>query len=276
MLLILVLLSACHDKSNNLSIVIAKYKDKELTNGDILNQLPANVDSTDSIRYTKLYASQWIQEQVLTDKAFEIVGDLKNQILPKVEDYKRKLAILALNRFLIDKQLDTIITPQQITEYYDAHKSEYVNKTTLYQYSYVRTSNQDTPELRLRLVSEDPKDKTIVLEWCKKNAIDYKLDESWVDELTLSKLPAAAGCNSAFFIPNKQVCYYTQQVSGKQVLIFFTVNRILKVGEALPIKMIQDKIKNQILELRKQTLLKQYQENALKEALANQDIQQNI
>ena len=266
------MLFRCQGSKDYNSEIVAEYKDIQLTRGDIVTQLPAGVDSTDSIRYAKLYLSQWIEEQILTEKAFEVVGDLKTELLPRVEDYKRKLAILALNNYLIEKQLDTIITPQQIAEYYEKHKSEFLNKSTLYQYYYVSTSNADTPELRLRLASNDPKDKAIVVEWCKKNAIDYKLDESWVDEPTLNKLPAASGCNPAYFTPSKQVCYYVQQAFGKQVLNFFIVNRVLKAGEPLPIEMVQRKIKNQVLELRKQTLLKEYQENALKEAQANQDV----
>lgn len=266
--------ASCQSDKRDASIIVAEYKDNQLTRGDVIAQLPTNVDSTDSVRYANLYVSQWIQEQVLTEKAFEVVSDLKSGLLPKVADYKRKLAILALNNYLIEKQLDTIITPQQLAEYYEKHKSEFLNKSTLYQYYYIRTSNTDTPELRLRLVSNDPKDKAIVLEWSQKHAIDYKLDESWVDELTLQKLPAAAGCSPALLANSQQVCYYIQQAAGKPTLNFFVVNRILKVGEPLPVEMVQARIKNQILELRKQTLLKEYQENALKEAQASHDVHQ--
>jgi hypothetical protein len=127
--------SAGEDKGN----VLAKVYEEELFEKDLKDYLKEQqFDFIDSAKVAEAYISQWVNEQILVHAATENKELDKEKIDRTVEQFKIEMQILQLEQLLVDEQLDTNISGDEIKDYYDAHQEDFQLNDYLVKVLYIK------------------------------------------------------------------------------------------------------------------------------------------
>jgi len=250
----------------------ASYKGIILTKGELKSMLPKNLPTLDSARVTGLFIDQWIHEQMLMELAQSKIPDLETKLNFKLEDQKRKLAILELKTFFQEKESDTV-HPDSVKAYYQTHTSEFLSTTNMYQCWFLSTENKDIPQVKLALSGNDPAAFSDLKEWCKKNAPDYKLDDSWIDEQAFEKIQnfAPKGKDLRDTKPGSPFVYMLTGTKEKPLHNFFVMRNVVKTGEPLPMEVAEMRIKARIINNQKNRAFDDFVKQSWNQLQKNED-----
>jgi len=173
-LIMLVLQLGC---SGDNDTVVASYKGEKLTLGEVKDHVPDGSSKADSSRYATMFIEEWKMEQCLVDAALERVGDAEARIENKMKDYRRKMIINELHNFLLANNANPTIDDDEAEKYYKDNMQQFISQGNLYWYGYIRSKDPSVQNFTQKLISPNEIERTELLQWCKQNALEYKLDE---------------------------------------------------------------------------------------------------
>ena len=250
------------------SPVIIRFKDNVLTQRMLDQYMPEGVSSEDSMRYADQFVKQWIKEQAIMDQALAADETLGERIEFKVQDYKAKLIMHEYHSALIADSLDTEVSDTEIRAYYDQHKDNFRSKENLYSYFYVVTTASSTNEPANWMRGEKPEDMEKLKTWAAENAMEYKLDSAFVGETTINLVSKGYFGNLQRAGIGKLI-RWNGVISGERRRYLFKMLDIVKEGEALPLRLCREKIKNLIINDRKVKLIERTEKKIVRDARAN-------
>lgn len=85
---------------------------------DIESKLPQFQKEKDSIEFLDFYTQNWIKNQVIFAKSKASLNEKEDYIQEKVENYKESLLVHLFEQEFIKQKMDTVVTSQEIMEYY--------------------------------------------------------------------------------------------------------------------------------------------------------------
>src|SRR5690606_18744430 len=91
------------------------------------------------------------------------------QIEKQIEEYRNSLIIYELEQVLIKNQLDTVVTEDEIVNYYAEHEDTFVLKRPIFKVSFIEL-NTNAPELdRVKkwFASDELESRNLLLQYCK-------------------------------------------------------------------------------------------------------------
>lgn len=115
--LILTLFSCQNSKNGSDDIVIATVYNKNLYLSDLQSVLYEGISVNDSIVRTKAFIDNWIRRQLLIHHAENTLNDSELDFSKQVEDYRNSLIIYKYETILIDQNLDTVVSKEEIKKY---------------------------------------------------------------------------------------------------------------------------------------------------------------
>ncbi len=118
------LLFSCEEK-DQVEGAVARVNDRYLFEEELKNVMPENQTREDSILFRNNYIKNWATKQLLYEKALINVANQDEEIKSLVEDYRRELLIDRYKRALLQQELDTVVTDEDLDEYYEANKNVY-------------------------------------------------------------------------------------------------------------------------------------------------------
>ena len=253
--------------------LVASYRDKQLRQENIRQFLPKGVAQKDSARIASAYVQQWLKEQAIMDEALSNYSDLAEEVEAKVEDYRAKLIMHSYQNRLIDESLEKNVGQKEIVAFYEANKSNFNSKENLYNYFYVVTKNRDRSDPSNWIQSEDAGDQQKLLEWSKVNAMEYKLDSTFVNEAVINHVSKGYYGNLKKSDPGKLI-RWTGVIKGENRYYLFKMVKVVNVGEPLTLDQCKDKIRDIILNERKISMIEKNEERILKNAKSNNIIRE--
>ena len=105
--------------------VLAEVYGESLMDYEIASLIPQMANATDSLNISNAYIEQWIRESLILHEAKK---DVPPNIDKLVEDYRSSLLKVHYENKIIESNLDSTISEAELTEFYQAHKSEYLLK----------------------------------------------------------------------------------------------------------------------------------------------------
>lgn len=117
--LILVLtLASCQNSGNgNDDKIVATVYDKVLYQSDLQDVLYEGISFNDSLVRTKAFIDKWIRRQLLIHQAENNIDKSELDFSRQIEDYRNSLIIYKYESMLIEQNLDTIISEEEIEKY---------------------------------------------------------------------------------------------------------------------------------------------------------------
>jgi hypothetical protein len=253
------------EKKDTVSEIVAIVNTDKLFREDLKNVLPRNISKEDSLILIKSFIQDWAVEKLLlkgaannsTLASFENINKL-------VQDYKESLLINNYKEELIKQQLDTVISEEEVEQYYlDNNENFKLNEVLVKsKYLYFNHTINDQKEI-IKLFKSDKIDDAEELERQQLSFKIYQLNDSiWTDlDKVLLKLPF-----SKENLLKKTNFIQKQDSLG---LYLMAIKEVLNRNDVAPLSYIKPTIKEMILHKRKIELIREIEKIIVKDATKN-------
>jgi len=247
--------SCSEETEESKKIVLAKVNKVELYRSEVLHSMPDDISSEDSLTFVKNYIDQWVQEQVVYQKALEVLPDESKDVDYQLEKYKRSLLIFTYEQFYIQDRLDTIVPMAEIEEFYNNNLKDFALRDYIVKVVYAKYTDI-TPELDkvkgwYKLKTED--DWINLQSHANLYGVKFYNDTTnWIffDDV-LKEIPLT-DINKASFIRNKKSITFEEE--GKVYFLNIIDSRLQ--DDVSPLEFEKDRIKGILLNIRMNELRK--------------------
>ena len=146
---LVILIAACGPAINNeKGTVIAKVHNKYLYESDIKGLVPRGTSLHDSIMMVKNFTDNWIKTRLMVDQAKKNLSEKQLDFDQQLDDYRNSLVIYRYETELIKQMLDTIVTDEEVEQYYDDHLGDFELKENIVKLQYIIV-DKDSDEVTL-------------------------------------------------------------------------------------------------------------------------------
>lgn len=270
--MVFLIFSSCNFfKAEQKSQAIARVGDSYLYKTEIKDLIPVGTSKEDSTLLVRNYIDRWASQKLLISAAERNLGaNKKKEFDLLVKQYKIDLYTKAYIEEVVKRTVDTVVTTEELKQYYKENKENFKTNGTLVRLRYIHLA-KDNPRfgtIRSKFFDFKKTDKkfwdTYALQF-KNFALN---DSVWVDmNQVYQKLP--------FINPENRDQYI---VSGKKMEIQENTNvYLVKVTNAIdknqisPFEYIKPTLKEVILNKRKLELIKKFEKEITDDAIKNND-----
>ena len=252
---------------------IARAYDKYLYPSDLSGLNFTGLSKEDSTPLVTKYIKEWAQHQVIAEIAIEKDNIDLERIELKAEELKYQLITYEFEKSLVNSSLDTLISTQEIEDYYTKHKSDFELKQNIIRGYYVKLQ-KDSPHIskfKSAFQSNNNDKLAYIQEYCTEHADQYNLNDSvWFNfnEIVFGS-PYQKIDDQTSFLQNPS---NTSKYDGEYYYFFRVIESRLK-NEISPLQFHKHEISNIIYNQRKLELIKNVEEKLFKEALDDQSIE---
>ena len=230
--------------------VIARVNDEYLYLSDI-QPIVKGLKGSDSIAALKDYTENWIRKKLLLQKAMDNIAQDDPGITRKVEEYRDGLVLYEYERALINKRLDTVVTDDQLEQYYSTMKNGVLLEKDVYRFCFIRLK-KDAPDLtdfrKWVMKPRDEEDLRQLEGFCKTYATSFVIDSgTWYEKDNALKIFPVDEAGLSALVSLK---VYKEFKNGDQPL-FIKITGMLKKDQPAPLEFIRDKLVGAIMEKRK-------------------------
>lgn len=263
---VFILATGCQEQNNTDKRPIAKIHNKYLYLSDLKSVIPDDKSEEDSTLIAKNYIDKWIKKQLLLEKAERNLPEERKDITKQIQDYRASLLIYRYQQELIDQKLDTVVSDEEVENYYNENTSNFVLDKNLAKILYIKLSvnSPNLENVRRWYRSNDEEDLDKLKDYCYQYADKFDdFDNQWIDfDSFVKNLPLEFNRPERFFRNNR---YIEEQEGG--ALHFIRINDYKLKGTKAPLSYVRDKIESIILNKRKHQLLTRLENDIYNEAL---------
>ena len=254
-----------HKKENSTKEIVAIVNTEKLFKADFMNSLPKNIHKIDSQVLAKSYIHDWAINKLLLEKAKKNSSSQTiNQIDNLVKDYKESLLINNYKEQLVKQKLDTIITEQELQEFYLLNKDNFKLNEELIKIRYLHISHNIND--KKKIIALFKSDDILDLDELEKQELSFQFhqfnDSIWRElDNVLLKLPF-----SKEKLLKKTKFIQKQDSIGLYLVV---VKDVLKRNSTAPLSYVTSTIEQMILHNRKIQLIKNIEKIIIKDAIQN-------
>ena len=266
--LVAMLVSSCdYFKAPKEPKAIARVGKKYLYQEDILDLVPKGTSKNDSIAIVKSFIDRWATQQLLFEASER---NLSNEKVASfnvlMEQYKVDLYTKAYLEELVIRQVDTVVTDEQIENYYLKNKQYFKNASELVKMRYINLvkENPKFAKIKAKFSSFTKKDRK-ELEQLAVQFKSYAFNDSiWVDiNQVYEKLPFLNIENKNKYISSGINFQYPDSTT----IWLVKVNKVLPKDSATPLEFLKPTIKQIIINNRKLELVNTIEKEITNDAI---------
>lgn len=269
----LLLLASCdYFEKSSKEVVVAECYGKYLYESDLNGLVAEGTPTLDSIQRINNFIDSWVRRQVLIHQAENNLNMEELDLDKQMEEYRNSLIIYAYESQLINQKLDTMVSEDEIEEYYEQNKQDFQLRNTMVRAAYVIIDEENEHRDELKKLMSDP--DTLMLQNIDILATYYAATshvdvDQWLrlDELT-NIIPIEIYNTESFLKKSRFVCFdkdnYTYMVRFVDYLLEESTS---------PMEMVHDNIKSVILTRRKQALIDKMQTDIYEIAKRDSEIE---
>lgn len=265
-LLTSVLLIQCTTKTEDDNNVIARVGEKTLLQSEVSQIIPKEIEKQDSILLANDYIRKWVRQELLIQKANENLTFAQKDLTREIEEYRNSLIIYKYKNELMNQQMDTLVTMQQIEQYYDANPDNFKLNSNIVKAIFIKIPiDLAKTSLIKELVDDDSEEgKNTLREYCIQYAKSFDFfDDKWVNfEIVKNNIPEEIMDEKQFLTRNKQI-----ELKDSIYYYLVTIRDYKLQNELAPVEYVEYNIKNLILNRRKIEFLKKIEDNVYKEGV---------
>ena len=267
---LLVILSSCSKKQEDKE-AIARVHDAYLFDSDISELLPTIFSKQDSLLLVKNYINSWAKDQLLLQKA-KINLDDKENIEELVNKYRQDILIDKYKGAAVAQYLDTVVTDENVTKFYDENKEIFKLNEELVKFKYIYFGNDLlNPEDFITLFKSNKKKDldSLISQEIQLKSFNFN-DSTWVRlEDVMNKISVFDEKDKRLFL--KKTRFFKKEDSLGVYLV--AVKDALKRNQTAPQSYVLPTIKQMILHKRKLDLLKKIEQTLVEDAINNKEFE---
>lgn len=266
-ILVLTCLTGCEPAEKGGSSIVARVGPYSLSKERIEQPYIYSLNPKDSIEAINQFIRQWAY-----DKAFEVEAieqlEARNTLDQLIEAYRSSLLTHLFEKQLIEEELDSFISSDELFKYYEANKGQYILSSSIMRLHFIKVNKKNgmVGEIRnlwSRWQEESALDSLISI--CNEAAEAFLLEDSvWYKQEELQT-----------FIPESIIegssatSFREQTFSNDTAMYFLRVLERIPDTEIAPLAFIEKQARKVILYRRKQALIREKRESIYREAIKN-------
>ena len=248
--------------------IVAQAGSAKLKKADLDKVIPAGMNPEDSARLAKQYISTWALDQIFLERAEQQLSKAEMDVTKELETYRRSLLKFRYEQLYVNERLDTLVTDDEVQEYYEAHKDRFVLQRPVVKARFISIS-EDSPVLKtIRKKMSSDKAEDIMEADSMAFSSAYKFatwNDAWIDAAALAK---EFGQESASVLASMKAGWVERtDTSGVSSIAY--VSEITPKGAMSPIEYSAPFIRDMIISARKQSLITSLERDLLEDARVN-------
>ena len=263
LLLVALAFQACSPSVDD-SPVVAQVYDQELRASDLAGIVPPGLSVEDSLAILESYVDQWVRQAVILAKAEKnVTQDFSREL----QEYKNSLLAYAYERQVLDQILDTTVTDDQISEYYEEHREDFPLKSSIVKAVYVIAPAKAPAVAKVKKIVSRGKftesDLLDLEEVASANGFTGYYDaDTWMPFRNLqSAIPITAYNEQAFLKQKRSITFSDDSLFYAVRILSYRVS-----DDISPLEVQSENIRALILNHRKTEALNRLRSDLLKEA----------
>ena len=262
--------SFSEETNNNKQIVVRVYSDV-LYEEDVLNQIPFDASTEDSVNIRNSYINSWVDRRLLVRQAELNLTESEQDVTNKLEQYRSDLLVFTYQNRLLLEKLDTVVLDTEIEKYYNKNSNNFALVDYILKTHYLKLDSLDKniDNVKKWFVSDDVEDKEKLESYCYLHSPNYSLSEEWVYLYELLNQVPIISYNKEKLLKNKKLIQFYD--NGYYYLVRI-VDYKLKDGVS-PLSLEKENIKRIILNNRKLKFLEKLSSDIYKNAKKQKEIE---
>ncbi len=253
--------------------ILARVHDDYLYSSDIKGIVPEGTPREDSILIVKNFIENWVRNRVELHHAEKNLSADEKNFKEQLDDYRNSLIIYTYESHLIRQKLDTMVSIEEIEDYYRKNKQNFVLREPIVKMIYVKISKDSLRAAQLARKFLQPDtilDYDAFERFCLTRTSDYYISiNNWFLFRDLQNMAPITTFNEELFLKNNRLIDLTDDQWRYLVRIYAYVTK----DGISPLSMEMENIKNILLNTRKQELIRNMRENLYEKALKSDDIE---
>lgn len=248
--------------------VVARAGKDVLYTSDIEALNISGLSGEDSVATVNRYIMSWAKNKLLLDMAESRLSRADRDVASQLEDYRQQLLVYRYEQQYVGQRLDTAVSEEEYREYYETNPASFVTHVPLMKGWYIKisASSPNINPIRTLYTSRGAEDLARLESLCYTSADKYYVFDSWIGvdallEGTGMSLQDMSGILEDNGCLEKSSLGYTYLIS---------VDEYIPAGEIAPYEYCRDRIRNHILNRRKQELLSGLERNLLNDAIVSE------
>lgn len=247
--------------------VVARVGEHRLMRSELAAYIPAGVSSEDSLALAQSYIKSWAEELIFLDMAEKHLSDEEKDVTKDLEDYRRTLLKYRYEERYINDRLDTLISDEEVRNYYREHMDKFLVERPLLKarYMIIPADSRSLKTLKELMSSDDAMDAIAADSLAFTAALRYvDSSDAWMDAILLAR---DLGTDEASMM--KALRNRTIEFKGDDGLlrVAYVVDMVQK-GSPAPLDYCEERIKDILLSARKHELVGGLERDLLNDALA--------
>lgn len=244
---------------------VARVNDTYLYKEDLKAIFTKNISKQDSIILVNNYINNWIKQQLLVSKAQLNLENKKDEFEDLVKQYREDLFINSYKEAVVKQYLDTIITDDDVDQFYLNNNEIFKLNEELIKVKYIKIGKTDSNKNALLKLFKSTSNKD--LERLKEKALLMKShhlnDSIWIKYSDLTnEIPVLKTEDKQLLLKKDNFIQKEDSLS----LYLVTIKKVLQSNEIAPKSYITPAIRQMILHQRKLLLLRNIEETLIKDA----------
>ena len=261
-------------KNEKVEPPIAEVYNSFLYQRDIVKLMPRNISSKDSLLLAKSIIRNWAMQEILRKRAEENLSSEENDSYQQlVQDYKKSLLVNGYKERLIKQQLDTVISAEEVENYYVLNNQNFRLNEELIKIKYVHLGKAMLDQKKIIKQFKSTAYQDLIL--LENQELNFKAvnlnDSTWIKvEDLLLKIPK--------FRPDlKEILLKKTKFIQKEDslgLYLVAVKDVLKRNDIAPLNYITPTIEQMILHKRKLELIRDIEKTLINDAIQNKNFKE--
>ncbi len=245
--------------------VVASVGKTRLYRGELDKALPGGLSADDSTRLARQYINTWASDIIFQEVAEKQLSKEELDVTKELDDYRKSLLKYRYEQRYVNDRLDTLVTPDQIEEYYGQHPDKFVLQVPVARADFLCIA-PDSPSLRdfrSSIVSGDVAQMQLTDSLAWSSAIKYEnFGGGWIDMTVLAREFGIDYVALMAFRKGDWIEY-----SGDTGLLYLAYLRdFVPAGSLAPIEYATPLIRDILLSMRKRVLVSDLEQDLLEQA----------
>jgi hypothetical protein len=250
--------------------VVAKVGGERLYLSELKSYIPAGTSPEDSTAIALQYINSWATEHLYLKTAEARLSKEEKNVDKELEAYRRSLLRYRYEQRYINDRLDTLITQQQLEEYYKAHAAslELARPILKVRFVDIMTDSPNYDEILAKLPSEGGQALKDLDSLTYVSAPRYfDSSDRWMDAAVLAREFGTDWSTMISKLKDRYIIFNYEDRGETRAAYVFSIQ---SKGQA-PLEYCSASIRDNILSERKRELLKNLEQDLLKNAQDKKD-----
>ncbi|MGV8096670.1 MAG: hypothetical protein AB2L24_32840 [Mangrovibacterium sp.] len=266
-ILVICLLGACQQEKAN-KIPLAQVGERILYKEELEKVLPESLQDKDSALWVDDFIKKWVRSELVILKAEQNLSPEQKNVDKELEEYRNSLLTYRYKNELLAQKMDTVITSEEVNDYYARPNNEFILKNNIVKAIYLKIPLEVAhPETVKNLIrDEDPQKMAQLDEYSVQYAKAYdRFEDKWVKAGNVfQQFPDEIADEESFLRRNKFI-----ESSDTHYYYLICIRDFRLQGQVAPVAYVEPEIRNILLNERKIKFLRNIEDDIYKEGLAS-------